>query len=112
MLQGSDVFEALRLYNIWPFSDRDEYGESGLQYSSLVGAIVQRLDSMWTRPSLTVARSVLSVSVADVSGCRPALLTLVAGLCRSFILSTSFSFLVAFLPGDHIHHLYQPTWTQ
>jgi len=66
--------------------------KSGLQYSSLVGAVVQRLDSMWTRPSLTVTHSAPSMSVADASGCHPALLTAVAGLCQSFILSTSFTF--------------------
>jgi len=54
--------------------------KSGLQYSSLVGAVVQRLDNTWTRPSLTVAHSAPSASVADASGCRPALLTTVAGL--------------------------------
>jgi hypothetical protein len=64
---------------------------------------------MWTRLSLTVAHSAPSASVVDASGCRPVLLTAVAGLCRSFILSMSFNFqflhVTDFLPGDHIHHL-------
>jgi hypothetical protein len=64
---------------------------------------------MWARPSLTVMHSAPSVSVADVSGCCPALLTVVAGLCRSFILSTGFYFsflhVVTFLPESHLSSL-------